>query len=59
MVTPTNSQLEQCSPINHYYKKSIDSFIELYNRPFKTNLTIHLIARIENNVVVCEGNVSY
>ena len=59
VITPTNTQLEECSSINHYYKKSIESFIDLYNIPFKTNLTIHLVAKIEEGIVVCEGNVSY
>lgn len=59
VVTPTDVQLEQCSSINQYYKKSINSFIDLYNRPFKTNLTINLIAKIENDIVICEGSLSY
>lgn len=59
VVVPTNSQLEQYSSINNYYRKSIDSFIDLGNRPFKTNITINIIAKMENNCVVCEGNVSY
>lgn len=35
ILKPTNLQIEQCSSIDLYYKKSIDNFMELYNTPFK------------------------
>lgn len=59
LITPTDKQIEECSSIDTYYKKSIDSFVNLYNQQFKTNLTIHVTAKIENNKVICAGSVSH
>lgn len=59
VVIPSNSYLKKYSSINNYYQKAIDAFVDLGKTPFKTNLTINIIAKIENNTVVCEGNVSY
>lgn len=59
LITPSNSQIEQYSSINSYYKKSIESFSNLYNQPFKTNVTIQIVAKIKNNKVICEGHVSH
>lgn len=58
LISPTDSQIEQCSSINLYYKKSIDDFFDLYKQPFKTNLTINMFAKIEDEIVVCEGNIT-
>lgn len=59
LIVPTDKQITECSSIETFYKKSIDSFINLYNRQFKTNLNIHLTARIENGNVICSGSVSH
>ena len=40
ILKPTNLQVEQCSSIDLYYKKSISNFMGLYNKPFKTDLVI-------------------
>lgn len=57
LITPTDKQIEQCSSIDLYYKKSIDEILELYNEAFKTNLVISLEAKVENDKVVCIGYV--
>lgn len=58
LIAPTDAQIEQCSSINLYYKKSIDAFFNLCNKPFKTNLTINVVAKFEDDRIVCEGNVA-
>lgn len=32
ILKPTNLQIEQCSSIDLYYKKSIDTFMDLYKK---------------------------
>lgn len=59
LIVPTDGQMEECSSIETYYKKSINTFMNLYNQQFKTNLNIHVTAKIENGVVVCCGSVSH
>ncbi len=59
LIMPTDKRIDECSSIETFYKKSIDSFVDLYNRDFKTNLNIHATASIENNTVICHGNVSH
>ena len=59
VAVPSNPQLEQYSSIGTYYKKSIDSFIDLCKKPFKTNISINIVAKIKDGKVICEGDVSY
>lgn len=59
LITPTDKQIEECSSIDTYYKKSIDSFVNLYSQQFKTNLNIYVTAKMENGVVVCVGSVTH
>lgn len=59
LIVPTDSQIEECSSIETFYKKSIENFVDLYNREFKTNLNIHVTAYVENGIVVCRGNISH
>lgn len=59
ILKPTNLQIEQCSSIDLYYKKSIDKFMELYNRPFKTNLIINVRIVKEDGVLVAKGDLTH
>lgn len=59
LVKPTGVQIEQCSSIEQYYKKTIESFSNLYNKQFKTNLIITIIAESKDNKVICTGHVTH
>ena len=41
VVIPRNSELKKYCSINNYYERTIDNFIDLGEKPFKTNLTIN------------------
>lgn len=58
IIKPTDAQVEQCSSIEQYYAKSFEAFTGLYKKPFKTNVTILLEARVEDEKVICAGDVS-
>lgn len=59
ILKPTNLQIEQCSSIDLYYKKSIDNFMELYNKPFKTDLVLTLEILKRNGRLVAKGDMSH
>lgn len=59
ILKPTNLQIEQCSSIDQYYKKSIATFMDLYNAPFKTNLIININIKKENNRIIARGNMTH
>lgn len=59
LLKPTNLQIEQCSSIELYYKKSIDKFMELYNMPFKTDLIINIKIQKEDGKLVAKGDLTH
>lgn len=59
ILKPTNLQIEQCSSIDLYYKKSIDTFMNLYKTPFKTDLVINIRILKENGRVVAKGDMTH
>lgn len=58
-LIPSETQIEQYSSINNYYKQSIESLFCLKDKPFKTNVTLTLFAEIKDDKVICTGNISY
>lgn len=59
ILKPTNLQIEQCSSIDLYYKKSIDTFMDLYKKPFKTDLIINIRISKENGRLVAKGDMTH
>lgn len=59
ILKPTNLQIEQCSSIDLYYKKSIDTFMDLYKTPFKTDLIINIRISKENGRLVAKGDMTH
>lgn len=59
ILKPTNLQIEQCSSIDLYYKKSIDKFMELYNMPFKTDLIINIRIVKEDGKLIAKGDLTH
>lgn len=59
ILKPTDLQIEQCSSIDMYYQKAIDNFMELYSKPFKTDLVITLEIIKENGRLVTRGDMSH
>lgn len=59
ILKPTDLQIAQCSSIEMYYKKSIDTFMNLYNKPFKTNLIINIRILKENGRLVAKGDMTH
>lgn len=59
ILKPTNLQIEQCSSIDLYYKKSIDTFMNLYESPFKTNLIINIRIFKENGHLIAKGDMTH
>lgn len=59
LLKPTNLQIEQCSSIDLYYKKSIDKFMELYSMPFKTDLIINIRVVKEDGKLVAKGDLTH
>lgn len=59
ILKPTDLQIEQCSSIDLYYKKSINTFMNLYNSPFKTNLIININVMKENGRIVARGDLTH
>lgn len=59
ILKPTNLQIEQCSSIDLYYKKSIDTFMDLYKTPFKTDLIINIRISKENGGLVAKGDMTH
>lgn len=59
ILKPTNLQVEQCSSIDLYYKKSIDTFMNLYENPFKTDLIINIRILKENDRLIAKGDMTH
>lgn len=59
ILKPTNLQIEQCSSIDLYYKKSIDTFMDLYTTPFKTDLIINIRILKDNGRLVAKGDMTH
>lgn len=59
ILKPTNLQIEQCSSIDLYYKKSIEKFMKLYNSPFKTNLIININIIREDGKLIAKGDLTH
>lgn len=55
ILRPSSEQLEKCVNIDDYFKKGIDSSMEMFESDFKTNLVIHAQAKMENGKVVISG----
>lgn len=59
ILKPTDLQIEQCSSIDLYYKKSINTFMDLYTTPFKTDLIINIFIKKENGRLVAIGDMTH
>lgn len=59
ILKPTNLQIEQCSSINLYYEKAINTFMNLYQTPFKTDLVINIRILKENGRIVAKGDMTH
>lgn len=59
VLRPSGVQIEECSSIELFYKKSIDSMMNLYAKNFKTNLIITIEIMKENDVVVARGELTH
>ncbi len=59
ILKPTNLQIEQCSSIDLYYQKAINTFMDLYKKPFKTDLIINLNVIKENGRIVAKGDLTH
>ena len=55
ILKPSETQLEQCSNIEDYFKKNIQNSMEMFNTDFKTNLVIQAKAFKEDGKVVVQG----
>lgn len=55
ILRPSSEQLEKCANIDDYFKKGIDSSMEMFESDFKTNLVIHAQARMKDGKVVVSG----
>lgn len=59
ILKPTDLQIEQCSSIDLYYQKAINTFMNLYSKPFKTDLVINLNVLKENGKVIAKGDLTH
>lgn len=59
ILKPTNLQIEQCSSIDMYYKKAINTFMDLYTTPFKTDLIINIYIKKENGRLIAIGDMTH
>ena len=59
ILKPTDLQIEQCASIDLYYKKSIDTFMNLYKTPFKTGLVINIRIVKENGRLMAKGDMTH
>jgi len=59
ILKPTNLQIEQCSSIDLYYRKSINKFMDLYKSPFKTDLVVNIRISKENGRLIAKGDMTH